>query len=92
MYFFVPFQFQRSSHYRDASAAAIAQSSTGEDVGMPLMTFATTRGYLIMGALALLALAPQSATAQESGTVTGTVTRAGEGSELASVSVTVQGT
>ncbi len=59
---------------------------------MPLMTFATARGSLMMGALVLLSLVPQSATAQESGTVTGTVTRAGEGSELASVSVTVQGT
>jgi outer membrane receptor for ferrienterochelin and colicins len=43
-------------------------------------------------AILLLALCPGLAIAQETGTVTGTVTRAGEGSALSSVSVTVQAT
>jgi iron complex outermembrane receptor protein len=43
-------------------------------------------------ALLLLTLCPGVAIAQETGTVTGTVTRAGEGSALSSVSVTVQAT
>ena len=58
---------------------------------MPQPLFASLRG-LLAGSLLLLALVPRSAGAQETGTVTGTVTRAGEGTALPSVSVTVQTT
>jgi outer membrane receptor for ferrienterochelin and colicins len=59
---------------------------------MPQLLFASLRGLLLMGSLVLLSLLPRSAAAQETGTVTGTVTRTGEGSALAGVSVTVQST
>jgi outer membrane receptor protein involved in Fe transport len=60
---------------------------------MPQLLFASLRGLLLLAAsLVLLSLIPHSAGAQETGTVTGTVTRMGEGSALASVSVTVQST
>jgi outer membrane receptor for ferrienterochelin and colicins len=45
---------------------------------------------LILGAIFTLCLNHTAGLAQETGTVTGTVTRSGEGSPLASVSVTVQ--
>jgi outer membrane receptor protein involved in Fe transport len=57
---------------------------------MPQPLFASLRGLLAVALL--LPLAPRSAGAQETGTVTGTVTRTGEGSALPSVSVTVQST
>lgn len=59
---------------------------------MPPSMFASIRNILCAGIVVLLTLTPGSAAAQESVTVTGTVTRTGEGSALASVSVTVQGT
>ncbi|HEX5963579.1 MAG TPA: TonB-dependent receptor [Gemmatimonadales bacterium] len=59
---------------------------------MPHISFALPRGLFLTALLAILSLAPRQAVAQGTGTVTGTVTRAGEGSPLASVSVTVQGT
>ena len=46
----------------------------------------------LCSALLFAMLVPAIAAAQETGTVTGTVTRAGEGSTLSSVSVTVEGT
>jgi len=58
---------------------------------MPRLPFAALRGLLLAASL-VLSLVPRSASAQETGTVTGTVTRAGEGSALPSVSVTVQST
>ena len=58
---------------------------------MPQIVFASIRKLLCAGAVTLCATAG-SATAQETGTVTGTVTRADETSPLSSVSVTVQGT
>ena len=59
---------------------------------MPRLLFASLRGLLLATSLLLLSLIPRFASAQETGTVTGTVTRAGEGSALPSVSVTVKGT
>jgi len=59
---------------------------------MPRLLFASLRGLVLAASLVLLSLIPRSASAQETGTVTGTVTRAGEGSALPSVSVTVQST
>jgi iron complex outermembrane receptor protein len=59
---------------------------------MPQILFAFSRGLVFAAASMLLPLFPGIVTAQEGGTVTGTVTRGGEGSALASVSVTVQGT
>ena len=58
---------------------------------MPQLLFASFRGLLIVVSFVLL-LVPRPAAAQETGTVTGTVTRSGEGSTLPSVSVTVKGT
>ncbi len=58
---------------------------------MPQIVFASLRNLLCAGGVLLL-LTAGSASAQETGTVAGTVTRTGEGSPLASVSVTVQGT
>ncbi|MEP7228211.1 MAG: carboxypeptidase-like regulatory domain-containing protein, partial [Gemmatimonadales bacterium] len=58
---------------------------------MPQLLFAS-RGLFLAAFLFLLSLVPRSAGAQETGTVTGTVTRTGEGSALPSVSVTVQST
>ena len=59
---------------------------------MPQILFASIRTLPCAGLVLLLSLDPMLANAQETGTVTGTVTRAGEGSALPSVSVTVQGT
>ena len=59
---------------------------------MPQLLFASLRGLLLAASLVVLSLIPRSAVAQETGTVTGTVTRAGEGSPLPSVSVRVQST
>jgi iron complex outermembrane receptor protein len=59
---------------------------------MPQIVFAYPRGLFLAAALILSQAFPGTAAAQESGTVTGTVTRSGEGSALSSVSVTVQGT
>ena len=59
---------------------------------MPRLLFAALRGLPLATSLVVLSLVPRSASAQETGTVTGTVTRAGEGSPLPSVSVTVQST
>lgn len=59
---------------------------------MPRLLFAALRGLPLATSLVVLSLIPRSASAQETGTVTGTVTRAGEGSALPSVSVTVQST
>jgi outer membrane receptor protein involved in Fe transport len=59
---------------------------------MPQIVFASLRNLLAAGSILLLAGTAQSAAAQETGTVTGTVTRTGEGSPLSSVSVSVQGT
>jgi outer membrane receptor for ferrienterochelin and colicins len=59
---------------------------------MPQILFASLRNLLAAGSILLLAGTARSATAQETGTVTGTVTRTGEGSPLSSVSVSVQGT
>ncbi|MGZ8398353.1 MAG: TonB-dependent receptor, partial [Gemmatimonadales bacterium] len=58
---------------------------------MPKLLFASLRGLLLVVSFILL-LIPRPASAQETGTVTGTVTRSGEGSALSSVSVTVKGT
>lgn len=58
---------------------------------MPKLLFASLRGLLLVVPFILL-LIPRNASAQETGTVTGTVTRSGEGSALSSVSVTVKGT
>ncbi len=58
---------------------------------MPRLLFVSLRAVLLAASLILLSLIPRSAGAQETGTVTGTVTRAGEGSALPSVSVTVEG-
>src|SRR5829696_6922907 len=49
-------------------------------------------GFIVLATFTLSLVLPSPALAQESGTVTGLVTRAGEGSPLASVSVTVQST
>jgi outer membrane receptor protein involved in Fe transport len=59
---------------------------------MPQILFACPRGLFLAVALILSQLVTGTAAAQETGTVTGTVTRSGEGSALPSVSVTVQGT
>src|SRR5688500_5778175 len=59
---------------------------------MPQIVFASIRTLRCAGAAVLLSLAPVLVVAQESGTVTGTVTRMGEGSALPSVSVEVKGT
>ncbi|MEO8090684.1 MAG: TonB-dependent receptor [Gemmatimonadales bacterium] len=59
---------------------------------MPRILFALPRALFLLASLVLLSLIPRWAGAQETGTVTGTVTRAGEGSALPSVSVTVKGT
>ena len=59
---------------------------------MPRLLFAALRGLLLATSLVALSLVSRSASAQETGTVTGTVTRAGENSPLPSVSVTVQST
>jgi outer membrane receptor protein involved in Fe transport len=59
---------------------------------MSRLLFASLRGLLFAGSLVVLSLMPRLAGAQETGTVTGTVTRTGEGSPLASVSVTVPAT
>ena len=59
---------------------------------MPQIVFASIRTLRCAGAAVLLSLAPVLLVAQESGTVTGTVTRMGEGSALPSVSVEVKGT
>jgi outer membrane receptor protein involved in Fe transport len=59
---------------------------------MPRILFDSLRGLSLAASLVLLSIIPRSAGAQETGTVTGTVTRAGEGSALPSVSVTVKGT
>ncbi len=59
---------------------------------MPQTVFASIRTLRCVGAALLLSLAPVLVVAQESGTVTGTVTRVGEGSALPSVSVEVKGT
>jgi outer membrane receptor protein involved in Fe transport len=59
---------------------------------MPHPLLASFRGVFLTVSLLALVLAPGSALAQGTGTVTGTVTREGEGSPLSSVSVTVQGT
>ena len=58
---------------------------------MPQIVFASLRNLLAAGTI-LLAGITVPAAAQETGTVTGTVTRTGEGSPLSSVSVSVQGT
>jgi iron complex outermembrane recepter protein len=58
---------------------------------MPQPLSATLRVLLMVLSLPLL-LSPEQVLAQGTGTVTGTVTRSGEGSPLASVSVTVQST
>jgi outer membrane receptor protein involved in Fe transport len=50
------------------------------------------RNVLLLGAILTVCLNPTPGLAQQTGTVTGTVTRSGEGSPLASVSVTVQST
>ena len=57
---------------------------------MPQIVFASMRSLCCAAALVLLSLTPAFAVAQENGTVTGTVTRSGEGSPLPSVSVTVE--
>jgi outer membrane receptor protein involved in Fe transport len=57
---------------------------------MPQPLSACLRGALVAASLLSLSLVPGSALAQGTGTVTGTVTRAGEGSPLPSVSVTIQ--
>src|SRR5829696_6141554 len=59
---------------------------------MPQIVFASIRTLRLTGTALLLSLTPALVTAQESGTVAGTVTRSGEGSALPSVSVTVKGT
>jgi iron complex outermembrane receptor protein len=59
---------------------------------MPQPLLASFPGVSLTAFLFTLFLLPQSAIAQGTGTVTGTVTRAGEGSALPSVSVTVQST
>jgi outer membrane receptor for ferrienterochelin and colicins len=59
---------------------------------MPQNVFASLRSLLATGSVLLLAGTAGVAAAQETGTVTGTVTRTGEGSPLSSVSVSVQGT
>jgi iron complex outermembrane receptor protein len=59
---------------------------------MPQPSFASFRAFILAASLFGLVLVPRSGAAQGTGTVTGTVTRAGEGSTLPSVSVTVQGT
>jgi len=59
---------------------------------MPRLLFAALRGLSLATSLVVLSLVSRSASAQETGTVTGTVTRAGENSPLPSVSVTVQST
>jgi hypothetical protein len=58
---------------------------------MPQPLSASLRVLLMVLSLPLL-LSPERVLAQGTGTVTGTVTRSGEGSPLASVSVTVQST
>ncbi len=58
---------------------------------MPHIGFGSTRSLLCAGAVVLLSFIVRPAAAQEVGTVSGTVTRTAEGSPLASVSVTVQG-
>ena len=63
-----------------------------KDDGMSQIVFASLRNLLAAGSILLLAGTAGSAAAQETGTVSGTVTRAGEGSPLSSVSVSVQGT
>ena len=60
--------------------------------GMPQIVFASLRSLLAAGGILMLAGTAGAAAAQETGTVTGTVTRTGEGSPLSSVSVSVQGT
>src|SRR5918993_6977 len=60
---------------------------------MPQIVFASLRNLLAAGSIILLPAATgTSVAAQETGTVTGTVTRTGEGSPLSSVSISVQGT
>ncbi len=50
------------------------------------------QGFIVVATFTLAFVLPRPALAQESGTVTGLVTREGEGSPLPSVSVTVQST
>jgi len=57
---------------------------------MPQFLLGSFRGVLRTTCLLVLTLASRSAAAQETGTVTGTVTRSGEGSTLPSVSVSIQ--
>src|SRR5215217_9704212 len=60
---------------------------------MPSTVSARLRhGFIVVATFTLAVVLSKPALAQESGTVTGLVTRAGEGSPLASVSVTVQST
>ena len=59
---------------------------------MPQIVFASLRSLVLALAILMLAGISGPAAAQETGTVTGTVTRAGEESPLSSVSVSVQGT
>jgi outer membrane receptor protein involved in Fe transport len=59
---------------------------------MPLTWSATLRDAFLTALSLTLCLIPRPVLAQGTGTVTGTVTRAGERSPLASVSVTVQST
>ena len=59
---------------------------------MPQILLPASRALLAAAALILVLLSPGTAAAQETGTVTGTVVRSGEGSALPSVSVSVQGT
>ena len=59
---------------------------------MPQTSFATTRCLLLSSFVFALSLMPGAALGQGTGTVTGTVTRAGEGSALAGVQVLVRST
>jgi outer membrane receptor for ferrienterochelin and colicins len=76
----------------NAGAAGPPGYPLDKDDRMPQIVFASLRNLLAAGSILLLAGTAQSAAAQETGTVTGTVTRTGEGSPLSSVSVSVQGT
>jgi hypothetical protein len=59
---------------------------------MPRALSATLRCRFLLAAVLVFGLFPHLMAAQGTGTVTSRVTRSGEGSALASVSVTVQGT
>ena len=84
--------FQRSHSPPAITAAAARPASIDEDARYAPAPVRIASWSPPCGLLRPAFADPRSAAAQETGTVTGTVTRSGEGSALPSVSVTVKGT